>query len=110
VVLVGIEGGEGGEHAAYAKPAYYDPAALAPEGGGRVILAAYSTAKDLPTGRTRVARLHVMVEGRGAESGKGEEVEFKVDLRVAADAQGRAIEGAGATAATVTDTSNGDDR
>lgn len=101
VTLVGIEGGD---HAAFAKPAYYDPAALAPAGGGRVILAAYSTGKDVPTGRTRVARLHVMVEG-----GVGG-AEFNVNLKVAADSEGRAIDGASAAAAEAKDTSTGGDR
>jgi hypothetical protein len=106
VTLVGIEGGE---HAVFAKPAYYDPAALAPDGGGRVILAAYSTGKDLPTGRTRVARLHVMVEGAGGGEGAGG-AEYSVKLKVAADGEGRAIDGASATAAEATAASNGGDR
>lgn len=57
VTLVGIEGGE---HLAYKNPPYYDPAALA---GNRVILAALSTAEELPAHRARVARLHVRVTG-----------------------------------------------
>jgi hypothetical protein len=102
VTLVGIEGGE---HAAYVKPAYYDPAALTADEGGRVILAAYSTGKHLPTGHSRVARLHVMVEGEA-----GGQPEFTVKLKVAADAEGRAIDGANAAAAAVTEASNGGDR
>ena len=55
--LVGVEGGES---AAFADPPFYDPKALA---GGRVILAAFHVAPDGPTGRTRVARLHLRVAG-----------------------------------------------
>lgn len=60
--LVGIEGSggpKGAEPAPFSEPPAYDPAALA---GGRVIIADYSTAPSLPVGRTRVARLHLMVE------------------------------------------------
>ncbi len=60
--LVGVEGGE---HAAFADAPYYDPAALADNGnprqGERIIVAAFSTEHDLPTGRIRVARLHLQV-------------------------------------------------
>lgn len=59
VAIVGIEGGEAG---AYSGAPYYDPLAMQHE---RVILAGLSTAKDLPTGRTRVARVHVQVTGDG---------------------------------------------
>jgi hypothetical protein len=54
--LIGIEGGE---HAAYREPARYDPAALQ---GGHIVLAAFSTADDLPRGSTRVATLHLMTK------------------------------------------------
>ena len=40
-----IVGVEGAEHPAFARPPYYDPAALM---SGRIILAAFSTAKELP--------------------------------------------------------------
>ena len=56
IKIVGIEGGE---HEAFAKPPYYDPKALK---NNRVIIAAFSTADDLPTGQTRVATVHVQVE------------------------------------------------
>ena len=59
VKLVGVEGGG---HAAYREPPYYDPAALSRH---RVILAAFSTSADLPKSATRVARLHVQVSGDG---------------------------------------------
>jgi hypothetical protein len=61
VTIVGIEGGE---HAAFAGAPYYDPVAMQSE---RVIVAGLSTAADLPRGRTRVARIHVQVEGAEPE-------------------------------------------
>jgi hypothetical protein len=57
VTLVGIEGGE---HAAFKRPPYYDPAALS---RNRVVLAAFNTGNDLPTTITRVARLHLRIVG-----------------------------------------------
>ena len=57
VLLAGLEGGD---HPAYNAAPYYDPAALLRD---RVIVAAFSTASDLPRGRTRVARLMVQVVG-----------------------------------------------
>ncbi len=57
--LVGVEGGES---AAFAPAPYYDPSALMHD---RVIVAAFSTGRDLPAGRTRVARLHLMITGPG---------------------------------------------
>lgn len=58
IKIVGIEGGD---HAAYSQPPYYDPAAMQRD---RVIIGALSTrpAGDLPAARFRVARIHVMVE------------------------------------------------
>jgi len=77
VKIVGIEGGE---HAAFREPPYYDPAAL---NRNRVILAAFSTGQTLPTGRTRVARVHVQVSGTP---------EYQVKLIVAASADGKEIQ------------------
>jgi hypothetical protein len=51
-----IVGVEGGEPAAYREPPAYDPAALQ---GGKIILAAFTTG-DAPSGKVRVARLHLM--------------------------------------------------
>lgn len=78
---VQIVGVEGGEHAAYAKPPYFDPNALK---DNRIILAAFTTAKDIPSGKTRVARIHVMVEG-------GAEARFEVRSSLAAAADGKGI-------------------
>ncbi len=61
--LVGVEGGA---HAEFAQPPYYDPAALhADQAKERIIIAGMSTAgtDDLPRGRVRVARLHMRIDG-----------------------------------------------
>ena len=76
-----IVGVEDGEHPAFRKPAYYDPAARQ---GGRIILAAFSTAKDLPKGKTRVATLHFAVRG-------GETPRYSIRTDVAADAYGKPV-------------------
>ncbi len=55
-----IVGVEGGEHPAFQSPPYYDPSALQ---SGRIIIAAFDTGGDLPTGKTRIARVHVWITG-----------------------------------------------
>lgn len=75
--IVGIEGGD---HAAFHEPPYYDPAALK---AGRVILAAFSTDDALPTSSTRVARVHVMLEDAAPH--------YIATLKVAATADGTTI-------------------
>jgi hypothetical protein len=57
VTLVGIQGGD---HPAFSQPPYYDPHALLSH---RIILAALSTAANLPAAKTRVATLMVRVSG-----------------------------------------------
>lgn len=79
--LFKIVGVEGGEHAAFAPPPYYDPAALSRD---RIIIAAFNTGTDLPTGKTRVARIHVRVTGN-------EDPEYVVKLTVAAAANGELL-------------------
>jgi len=76
-----IAGVEGGDPAAFREPPYYDPRALRES---RIVLAAFSTSEDLPRGRIRVARIHVMIEGDG-------EPEIESRLVVAATAGGREI-------------------
>jgi hypothetical protein len=76
-----IVGLEGGDHAAFADPPSYDPEALQ---AGRIIVAAFSLGDDLPTGRTRVATLHLMA----AEG----ELDLPFMLTVAADAAGMRID------------------
>lgn len=79
VTLVGIEGGD---HPAYQQPPYYDPKALS---GNRVILAALSTAPELPTARTRVATLHLRV------TGESDQPTYQVKMEVAGNREGKPI-------------------
>ena len=74
VKIVGIEGGE---HEAFKQPPYYDPAALAND---RVIIAAFNTGQELPTGRTRVATIHLQIIGEA-------EPDYELDFIVAANGQ-----------------------
>ena len=76
-----IVGVEGGEHAAYKKPPYYDPAALAND---RIIIAGFNTGSDLPSGRTRITTLHLQIIG-------DVEPDYELKLTVAADADGKEI-------------------
>lgn len=82
VKLVGIEGGD---HAAFALPPYYDPKALLND---RVVIAAFNTApaKDLPAAKTRVARL--MIRSAGTKPS------FEVTLHVAASANAKPLKDA----------------
>jgi len=76
-----IVGVEGGEHEAFTEPAYYDPAALAND---RIIIAAFNTGSDLPTGRTRIATIHLQIIG-------DIEPEYELHLTVAASEDGNEI-------------------
>lgn len=76
--LVGVEGGE---HPAFVQPPYYDPEALY---GHRIILAAFSTEQELPTGLVRVARLHVRTTA-------SDQPQFKTHLQTAANRDGAPI-------------------
>ena len=80
VKLVGIEGGE---HAAFSHPPYYDPKALL---NNRVVIASFNTgaADKLPAAKTRVARLMVRV-GRDVKPG------YHVTLQVAASSDAKPI-------------------
>ena len=81
VKIVGIEGGE---HAAFRAPPYYDPAAMSRD---HVIIAAFNTGQDLPKGETRVARVHVQITGE-------QKPEYVLKLEVAASSEGQPISGA----------------
>lgn len=87
-----IVGVEGGEHAAFRSAPYYDPAAIQNE---RVIIGALSTlAPDgLPTARTRIARIHLMIES-------GDEPRFEVHSQTAAGPDTNKIDAAASFAAT----------
>ena len=78
--IVGIEGGE---HPAFAEAPFYDPKAIQHE---RVILAAFSTqpADKLPSGKTRVATIHLQISGT-------DELKFETKLVTAASSDGKNI-------------------
>lgn len=80
VQIVGIEGGEPD---AFKQPPFYDPKAIQQE---RVILAAFSTRPKtgLPTGKVRVATIHLQVTGDG-------EPEFETKLQAAANHDGKKL-------------------
>ena len=75
-----LVGAENGEHAAFAAAPHYDSAAI---NSGRIIVAAFNTGDDLPSGKTRVCRLHVQETGTAT---------YDITLTVAADADGNAID------------------
>ena len=78
-----IVGNEGGEHPAFRQPPFYDPKAIQND---VAIVAAFSTspAAELPTGKTRVATIHLRVTGNSRP-------QFELKLQTAADAQGNKI-------------------
>jgi hypothetical protein len=78
--IVGIEGGE---HAAFRDPPYHDRRALQKN---RVVIAAFQTDGALPTGSTRVARVHYHTSGMSPV--------WHVQIVTAADADGRPIQAA----------------
>ena len=81
VKIVGIEGGE---HPAYKEAPYYDPRAIQRE---QVVIAAFNTtdADNLPTGRTRIATVHLQISG-DVEPG------FIARLKTAATIQGEKVD------------------
>lgn len=76
-----IVGVEGGSPEAFKEAPYYDPAALQ---NNRIIIAAFSTAGNLPKGRTRVATIHLQIIGQV-------EPQYELKLIVAADADAQEI-------------------
>lgn len=76
-----IVGLEGGEPAAFREAPFYDPKAIQHE---RVIIAAFNTSSPAPSGRTRVATIHLQVSGELPK-------EFEVKLQVSADGRGNKI-------------------
>ncbi len=76
-----IVGVEGGSHAAFKDAPYYDPAALAND---HIIIAAFNTGTDLPTGRTRIATVHLQITGDA-------EPQYELNLMAAANAEGQNI-------------------
>ena len=78
VEIVGIERGD---NADFHDPPYYDPAALK---SNRVIVGAFDLADRLPSGKTRVARLHLHISGP-------DKPVYAVNLVVAGDKAGKPI-------------------
>lgn len=76
-----IVGVEGGQSQAFKEAPYYDPAALQKD---RIIIAAFSTGSNLPTGRTRIATIHLQIIGDA-------EPQYELKLIVAGDADGKEI-------------------
>ena len=78
-----IVGVEGGSHAAFREPPFYDPKAIQQE---RVILAGFNTAKadQLPKNKTRIATIHLQISGSS-------EPEFTVKMKTAASPDGKKI-------------------
>jgi hypothetical protein len=76
-----IVGVEGGDAAAFAEPPHYDPAALLE--GERIVLGDFSTQPNLPAGRTRIARVHLRIDGPAPV--------LALTLDVAGDADANAI-------------------
>lgn len=79
VEVAGVEGGD----APYAAPAYYDPAGL---GGSRLVLASFTLDDRPPTGRVKVATVHLMERISGAR--------LSARLVLAADPEGVKTEAA----------------
>jgi hypothetical protein len=77
-----IVGVEGGDHEAFKEAPYYDKTALLNK--ERIIIAAFSTSRDLPTGRTRIATVHLQIAG-------DVEPQYELELNVAADGNGKEI-------------------
>jgi len=78
---VKIVGVEGSEVPAFREAPYYDPAALM---HGRIIIAAFSTAENLPQGKIKAAVLHLQITGTI-------EPEYSIKLITAANADGQTI-------------------
>jgi len=76
-----IVGVEGGQHKAFKEAPYYDPAALAND---RIIIAAFNTGRELPTGRTRIATIHLQIIDEA-------EPDYELKLTVAADVDAKEI-------------------
>jgi hypothetical protein len=82
--VVGIEGGES---ASFAEPPFYDRDAVEQGAADRIIVADFSlnSAEELPSGRTRVARVHVRLSGEG-------QPDYELRLVAAGSTNGRSID------------------
>lgn len=84
-----VVGVENGESAAFAGTPHYDLAAVAQGRAERIVVADYSLGESdtLPTGRTRIATVHVRLTG-------AQTPEFELQLVAAGNAAGQAIDAA----------------
>lgn len=82
--VVGVEGGEG---AGFREPPYYDRAAVERGAADRIVVASYSlgSSAELPSGRVRVASVHVRLSGAASP-------EYRLRLVAAGAADGRPID------------------
>lgn len=82
-----VVGVENGETAAFAKAPYYDLAAVGEGTADRIIVADYSVsqAAELPTGRNRLATIHIRIEGTA-------EPDYVLNLMAAGGANGEPIQ------------------
>ncbi len=78
VALLGVEGVP---DSGFNDPPYYDTRAAL---NRRIVIAAFNTGSALPSGKTRVATLHLRIAGPG-------EPQYAATLQVAADADAKAI-------------------
>ena len=87
--LMTVVGVENGESAAFAPAPYYDLEAVQQNRADRVIVADFSlqSAGSLPVGRTRIATIHVRLDGE-------DEPDYQLRLLAAGDAAGRPIDAA----------------
>ncbi|MCY4498617.1 MAG: hypothetical protein OXC14_15180 [Rhodospirillaceae bacterium] len=81
-----VVGVENGETAAFGEAPYYDLAAVSEGAADRIIVADYSMrqAVELPTGRNRLATIHIRIEGTA-------EPDYVLDLVAAGSANGEPI-------------------
>ena len=61
LMVSSIVGIEGGEHPAFREPPHYDPSAIH---NYRIILASFSLNDTLPLTKTRIATIHLLVDGK----------------------------------------------
>jgi len=78
IEIVGIERGDNAE---FHDPPYYDPAGLK---SNRIVVGAFDLAPQLPSGKIRVARLHLHISG-------AQQPIYAVNLVVAGDQEGKPI-------------------
>jgi len=80
-----VVGVEGGDSDVFQRAPYYDRGAVERGDAERIVVADYSLAEEsrLPTGRIRVATVHLMIEG---------EAELELELVTATTADGRPID------------------